>query len=715
MLQESDWFDFYERYGVEFSVRSGKNRGTECFSCGEKKMFVEPENGLYVCKLCGHRGNHLVFIRNLFKKMSKNYPNPLVVDFAKRKKLPVKDLKSFGIVQSSTEVFVPVWGIKKQLMGLRPYSFSQNKIYSVAGQGSRPNFWEVGHKGQPYYLFEADLDALAFLIMSKKKGLKNNVIAFPGTSFKQEWAKYLKGKRTIWCFDHDELKGKEPHKFYPGEKGVERACEIMQGQTANFKWLNWAKGDYERPTDVRDLYISCKGSATKFFDKVNEITEDFKEEEAKKEDNPIKPIKITSFEGLCEEFSKSIQFNPTLKRTLAVSCATVLSAKTQGDAIWMFIVGPASSGKTTILDSFSGCIDQTIHRSTLTKTALISGRNIDESSDPSILPRLDSKCLVIKDLTMLLTANASAQEETFGTLRDAYDSSISVQYGNGVIRNYSGLRFSWLSGVTDIIQSFNKSDAGERFLRVDIIDPEFDEGLQIRKALKNLSKENHSDHLKSATLGFISHMWQKSYEDNLPDITEADIDRLEALAQVISFMRTKVKKSREGDIEYRVRKEVGTRVAKQLGKLIQMLCVTLQKDSLTKEEFDEYILKVALDTCTSIQTEITMQLMKFHKSIDGCTVDMLADKLQLGKSTVQNHLNNMQEVGFVDFTKKDNMSGARGRNFRLWRPTDKFNKLWSQSGLEDFDYTINFNTIDKAKKKTTKKVKRKKAKKELIN
>jgi predicted transcriptional regulator len=705
----SDWFEFYKRYGVDLNIRSGKNRGTECFSCSENKMFIEPENGLYVCKLCGHKGNNITFIRRLHKLLSKRKKNPLIIKLANLKKIPSASLKEFGVVQSGTEVFIPVWGPNGKLIGLRPFDFKSNKINNVIGQSTKPNFWLTGNKGNPYYLFEADFDALAFLIMAKKKGLKHNVIAFPGTSFKQEWVEYLKAKKTIWCFDHDELKGKAPNTFYPGEKGVERACEIMAGQTANFKWLNWGDKNYSRPTDVRDLFISCKNNSTRFFNKIDEITQNYnKEEKEETQDSPITPMKITSFEELCGEFSKSIQFNPTLKRTLAVSCATVLSSKTKGDAIWMFIVGPASSGKTTILDAFSGCVDQTIHRSTLTKTSLISGRNIEEDNDPSILPRLNCKCLVIKDLTMLLTANASAQEETFGTLRDAYDSSISVQYGNGVVRNYSNLRFSWLSGVTDIIQSFNKSDAGERFLRVDIIDPEFDEGLQIRKALQNLSKDSHTDHLRAATLGFIEHVWKTEYEENLPDLMPQDITRLESLAQVISFMRTKVKKSREGDIEYRVRKEVGTRVAKQLGKLIQMLCITLQKDSLSKEEFDEYILKVALDTCTSIQTEISVQLMKFHKSIDGCTVEMLSDKLQLGKSTVQNHLNNMQEVGFVDFLKKDNQSGSRGRNFRLWRPTKKFQDLWTQSGLNDFDYTINFNTIDRAKKKSRKKVKVKK-------
>ena len=706
----SNWFNFYERYGVNFSSvsgdeESGYNGKTVCFKCKSNKLFIDSEKGLFVCKVCKHSGNNLTFIRDLHKEYSERKSNPLIKKFSEIKNIHISHLKNHGVVQSSTEVFIPIFGPKKEIVALRPYDFNSNKILGVSGQKIQPNFWLVGKHSDPYYLFEADLDAIAFSIMAKKVGRRCNIISFPGTGFNKNWVSHLKGKKTIWCFDHDKLKGPEGHKFYPGEEGIKNACKILDGRTSNFKWLNWSLKDYPRPFDVRDLYIANKKQSKKFFKKIDEITEDFSKEvdnKPRNTDSVVVPLEVNSFDNLCAEFSKSIQFNPTLRRTLAVSVATVLSAKTQGDAIWMFIVGPASSGKTTILDAFNACTGQTIHRSTLTKTSLISGRNIDEDSDPSILPRLDSKCLVIKDLTMLLTANAGAQEETFGTLRDAYDASISVQYGNGVIREYSNLRFSWLSGVTDIIQSFNKSDAGERFLRVDIVDPNFDEGLQIRKALKNLSKDNYSDHLRAATLGFIQFMWGQDYEKRLPDLSDSDIDKLEGIAQVIAYMRTKVKKGRDGDVEYRVRKEVGTRVAKQLGKLIQMLCVTFQKDSLSEDEFNDYILKVAIDTCTSIQTEITMQLMKFYKSTKGCTVEMLADKLQLGKSTISGHLPNMQEVGFVEYSKRDNMSGARGRNLMLWKPTNKFTKLWNQSGLNNFEYTINANTIDQIKKKRNK-------------
>lgn len=708
-MENQDWFAYYERYGLMLPTRSGSNRAGTCYGCGQKnKLFVEPKEGTYHCKLCDVKGNNVTFIRAIHTEALQRKKNPLIVKLAKMKKIPLSTLKSSGVIQHGEEVFIPQWDQKHRLVGLRPFDFKNNRIVNVIGQPLRPNFWKWDQSIDTTYIYEADFDSLAYQTMvDKHKGNlpPHNLVALCGTSYKSDWNKYFKGKKTIWCFDHDVEKGNEGNKFYPGEKGVEKAYEITDGCTANFKWLDWGKKRFKRPFDVRDLSVKFRKDTTKFFDTVNNITEDFRDDHKSTSVDKVKPMKITSFNQLCEEFSKSIQFNPTLRRTLAISCATALSAKTKGDAIWMFIVGPASSGKTTILDAFSACYEQTIHRSTLTKTALVSGRNMDEDTDPSILPRLNNKCLIIKDLTMLLTANVSAQEETFGTLRDAYDSSISVSYGNGVTREYSNLRFSWLSGVTDIIQSFNKSDAGERFLRVDIVDPTFDEALQIRKALQNLSKDSHTDSLRAATAGFINYMWEQQYEENLPDLTESDIHKLEALAQVISYMRTKVKKNREGAIEYRVRKEVGTRVAKQLGKVIQLLNVVFQTKELSEEDFQNHILKVAVDTCASIQTEITAQLMKQFTRIGGATVELLADKLQLGKSTIQNHLSNMQEVGFVEFSKRSNNSGQRGRKYKLWVPTEHFESLWDQAGLNSYDHKINAGLVKKVRDKSSKMVK----------
>lgn len=697
-----DWIPFYKTYDIEFSAKSNQHYRTTCFECGEEKLYVKSDDGTYVCKMCDHKGNHYQFIKYLHNTLKQRKRNPLLLKFAKLKGVSIKDLKGYGFVQDDVRVYIPRYGLKGTIASLHPFSFKNNIVLNIKGQSPRPNFWKYNSKEKQTYLFESDLDGLCFLLRADKANRKCNIISFPGAStFKEEWVKYLKAKNTIWCFDHDTAKGgkAKKEKFYPGLKGIEKAANILSGATANFKWLDWDSGGYERPFDVRDLFIQVK-SPKEFFQKVDEITDDFKHTTTKAKSETIRPLPVTTFDQLCDEFEKAnVALNPTLKRVLACACATVLSAKTQGDPIWMFIVGPASSGKTTILDAFSECHVMTVHRSTLTKTSLVSGRAMDE--DPSILGMIDKKCLMIKDLTMLLMSPVTALEETFGTLRDAYDDSVFVQFGNGVTRHYKNLRFSWLAGVTDIIHGFNKSDAGERFLKVDIVDPTFNESDTIMKALTSLSDDTFKNHLKAAALGFVEHMWASGFEDNLQMIDMSTANKIVAVSQVISYMRTKIKKDRDGNVEYRTRKEHGIRVAKQLAKLAQMLCVVFKQSTLSDGEFNEYILKIAFDTCTSIQTEITMQVMKFYRDLNVCTIEMLADKLQIAKSAVANHLNNMQEVGFMEFVKKANNTGNRGRNFKSWYPTDKFLELWKNAGLNDFNYVVNQNFMETVRKKKT--------------
>ena len=701
-MTDNNWVSFYETYGLSFYGKSSKHYRTDCFKCGESKLFVNGEDGTYVCKLCNHKGNHFSFIKQHQASLANRKLNPLLLKFANLKGIHSSKLREYGFVQDDTRVFIPRYGLKGAIVSLHPFSFKNNIVLNVKGQPVRPNFWQYNAKEKQTYLFESDLDGLCFLMRAKAAKLKCNVISFPGAStFKEDWVKYVKAKNTVWCFDHDTAKGgkAKKEKFYPGLKGIEKAAETCNGTTSNFKWVNWEVGGFERPFDVRDLFKEVK-SPKEFIHKINEMTEDFKTTTVKTNTTTIKAIPVTNFEDLCTEFREKVELNPTLKRVLACSCATVLSAKTQGDPIWMFVVGPPSSGKTLLLDAFAECRQATIHRSTLTKTSLVSGRALDE--DPSILGIIDKKALIIKDLTMLLMSPVTVLEETFGTLRDAFDDSVHVQFGNGVTRHYENLRFSWLSGVTDIIHGFNKSDAGERFLKVDIVDPAFNESETIEKALLSLSEDDFKIHLKAATLGYIDHMWNSGFENNLPPLTRSAIQKIIAVSQVISYMRTKVKKDREGNIEYRTRKEQGTRVAKQLAKLTQMLCVVFGKTELTDEEFNEFILKVAFDTCTSIQTEITMQTMKFYRDKDVCTVDMLVDKLQITKSSVHNHMTNMQEVGFMEFSKRDNNSGMRGRRVKSWHPTETFLALWEQAGLNDFDYVVNQNFMDTIRKKKEK-------------
>lgn len=662
----------------------------ECPHCMEEKAYLSKSKGTYDCKLCHESGNQYTFLRFLQKESDST---SLIKELSKRKGIPTEFLCSKGVFEHYSNVYLPVWNKEGNLIGARQFNAQENKIFNPPGF-CKPNFWVWKKDVFKTFVFEADFDALAYLHQCELDGVESyNVVSLPGANVMQEWVKHFEDKDVVFCFDYDTLKGKEPNQFYPGEKGTVAAYDKLAMTVSSFSWLNWEKYKIiKRPFDVRDLYILSQKKQMDFWDVFDVCEEPFgasKEIKQVTTQEPIKSIEVTSFDDLCKRYQEVIDVTDTFRKCLACCIATIISAKTKDlNALWMFLVGPSSSGKSTILSAFNGCTEQSIHRSSITKTALVSGKASDEGKDPSILPRLKNKALIIKDLTMLLSSNSAEQEAVFGTLRDAYDQDLSLSYGNGQIRNYGDLNFSWLAGCTEIIHTFNRADVGERFLKIDIVDPAVNEFESIQRAINNRDTKSSYDYLKQVTKGFIDHLWAGNYDDpnNLPQIPDNQVKIVTCAALVISYLRTKIKVERDGTIDFRFRKEFGHRVAIQLGKLVRFLCVVFQTDRLDDQLMKDYILKVTLDTCTSIKTELVWWAMKRYKEQGGCCSAELEQDSGLGRQTVDKALKGMVEINIFEVKKQYGQSA--GRPTFIYSPTSEFLAVWKGSGLYTFDYDM---------------------------
>lgn len=684
-----DWYKYYEYYGVCVHNPERDESLIECPYCEEDKAYLSKTKGTYDCKLCGESGNQYTFVRNILSNATEN---KLIHRFAELKNFDVEFLREWDVFEHLGEVYVPVRNKEGKVVSARSYNFQENALFNPPGF-RKPNFWKWSQDIERTLLFEADFDALAYLKQCDMDGKPTfNVVSFPGANMSDSWVKHFKEKEVVCCFDFDVLKGKKPNQFYPGEKATVAAFDKLQSVVKTFKWLNWESyGAIKRPFDVRDLHIACRNNRMDFWDVFDVCEEAMVKIDAPDEpqSTSIESIEVKSFEELCKRYAEVIDVTETFKKCLACSIATIISAKTKDlNALWMFLVGPSSSGKSTILSAFNGCTTQSIHRSSITKTALVSGRASDTGNDPSILPRLKNKCLIIKDLTMLLSSNTAEQEAVFGTLRDAYDQDLSLSYGNGQVRDYGDLNFSWLAGVTEVIHTFNRADVGERFLKIDIVDPAVNEFESIKRAISNKDTKGSYDYLKKITKGFVNHIWDGDYEDpdNLPEIPADQLQTITCAALVISYLRTKIKIERDGTIDFRFRKEFGHRVAIQLGKLVRFLCIVFQKESLTDEEMKNYVLKVTLDTCTSIKTELIWWLMKRFKQYGGAMAIELEGDAGLSRQTIDKHLNSMIETNILK--AKNRTNGKPGRPDKIYYPTDEFLTIWQGAGFHTFNYEM---------------------------
>jgi hypothetical protein len=117
----------------------------------------------------------------------------------------------------------------------------------------------------------------------------------------------------------------------------------------------------------------------------------------------------------------------------AVYVANLLGA----DPLWFMIIGPPSNTKTEILQCFAGH-QQAVFLSTLTPNTLVSGFKTKDGFNPSLLPKLKDKLLVLKDFTSVLSMRQESRTEVIGQLREAYDGKYDKGYGNGVTINWEG-------------------------------------------------------------------------------------------------------------------------------------------------------------------------------------------------------------------------------------------------------------------------------------
>ena len=72
----------------------------------------------------------------------------------------------------------------------------------------------------------------------------------------------------------------------------------------------------------------------------------------------------------------------------------------------------------------------------------------DGDNDPSLIPKLDGKVLVIKDFTVILKERHEIASAILSQLRDAFDGSIRKAFGTGKDKKYNA-KFGVIAAVTN--------------------------------------------------------------------------------------------------------------------------------------------------------------------------------------------------------------------------------------------------------------------------
>lgn len=162
---------------------------------------------------------------------------------------------------------------------------------------------------------------------------------------------------------------------------------------------------------------------------------------------------------------------------LATVLAAARSRVTQGEPLWVIVIGAPSSGKTERLRCVANAMmrEDVMVLDKLTPASFITGARDDEGTYRDLLPDLDKRLLVIGDLSPLLSMDAAGRDSIMGDLRTIYDGSFSRNLSKrGVVRYDS--RVTIAAACTPAWESYHSviGVLGQRFLivRVPAKDPE---------------------------------------------------------------------------------------------------------------------------------------------------------------------------------------------------------------------------------------------------
>jgi ribosomal protein L37AE/L43A len=734
--KQHSWSDFYAFFDVSLAHRGAQLKGDCPFCSKEGHFFASPKTGLWDCKVCGASGNANHFM-GLFhatclestttshlKTLAKRIPGVNVAALQRARVVFDVLSESYWIPYYFSPSDKPgsfssrdvegTWGIHKgklylsnigKIVHTEKNGKMKNRTYRVPNvndeiPGVPLIIPSLDPDSNSVMVMEGESDPLALLtLFDKTVGISSTPTIWSlcgSNSFNPKWKDHFNNLDVVLCLDNDDA----------GTSGTTKCGDILRNANTNsLDYLRWSEDD-PSGCDFRDMCISKTFKDPSDIESrltpINEFEgmlakssddSDSSSSSTLKKDDLSKLIHHSSYDDMLGGLKERLVFKARAERAIPITLATALSTYFKGLPIWLFKVAPASSGKTTIIDGF-GRENQYAHsESKFGAKTLISGWRGSDGEDCSLLKRIQHRILCVKDFTPVLDMGSSEQKDLFGTLRDVYDGHTRVSFGNGIIRDYPDTHFTTIAGVTDEIKVLNHSSVGERFLKINYVDPTESHFDQTIAAIRGAHKADIQPFVMNHILGFFEQLANTHFPirggDRLRELVDPGHDtavRLGLLAEVTAMLRTQVKRDKGSAIIYRPKTEFSARLGVQFNKLAQTLQLVLGR-----KEIDDVILsyvgQVACDSASEYPFEIARYLygtMVGRKKTDGSVRSTICQEIDLEMTTAHRILVDMKELKIIERVKVSNGSGRGGRKSDKWRLTDAFFHQWQDAfeGLE---------------------------------
>lgn len=637
----------YEHFGIQLP---GETNGsdqfvTDCPFCGrEAHFYINSGTTQFQCKdgTCAIEGNAYSFMEKLYGvSLSETTPNAL-----KRLSDKRKGFKRDAFIQSRiawnaglSSWLLPIRNEKGKLTNLLKYNGEGPWLGAVGCSQHLYGLDTLKPEG-PIFLCEGQWDAIALrwlLRHSDNAPASWSVLGAPGaSSLPKADLIHLQNRDIYILYDHDEA----------GRNGTKLACKKLQAVADGIYIMAWPENTQDK-TDIEDI---IRDNPVRPEDLLSQLLGQFFHY-TEGVDPTVAPPELvrTEIGELYKDFEDTgIFMYDGLKDCLALALAVICSTRLQGEPLWLYAIGDPGRGKSLVLESTLGS-HSCIYRTSVNAKSFISGFKDQNHEDKSLLALLPGKALIVKDYSNVLSLPHQEQDLLVSLLREAYDGRISRTWGNQFYREYPPVdspfkdcRFSLVAGVTKEIHARNHAGLGERFLKYEIPCTEAD-NMQAMLAALDDSWKTHEKQLHR-TVSVKAFLDRSIDLTQLPTIPQWFKERIICLSQFVGLCRSPVSRTK-GDLDFAPTPESGTRVAKQLLKLSQALCLVFNLKTANAEVY-RLVRKVAWDTSHGWRRELFLHLFDRADGDDGWTNSISRDT-GFSLSTVHRQLHDMLALGIL--------------------------------------------------------------------
>lgn len=336
---------------------------------------------------------------------------------------------------------------------------------------------------------------------------------------------------------------------------------------------------------------------------------------------------------------------------------------TDDEPVWLFVIGPSSSGKTSIACNCAAALPQAHMEGDLNMRAMMSCTKGGEQT--SVLEQYGkSFILVFKDFTSIISKRDEDQRELIGLFREMYD---------GAYERKTGARWgSWRGKATVIAAATPAIERawaayrmlGERFLQVRW--PNGSPRLIARKAraqrglTHNISKE-----MRTLAL----NLFKVNPSGTPPRLSDTHGDRIDSLASMVALLRSHVTRDSHGDrpvIEVSAPEEPA-RLAHALETLSSNHAVLFGRSQVTEDDL-RVARRVAFDSIPSNRAKIIQSI-----PADACIpVTDIRSLTGMIRSSIEWTADELEAMNVIEI--RGALADQRSYTF-----TESFRELWMAS------------------------------------